>query len=105
MNREKEKIALEAYHHGLYDPQIAELVGVTSKTIGRWRKIRGLPVNYDGKANKANICFDCRRGILDCQWMHKDIPIDGWTAERVPYLGGKKEDWTWHITKCPKFEE
>lgn len=64
----------------------------------------------------TNICFDCQNALGGCSFsrLNPDTnkpafePVDGWTAEEVPYCVG---NWagkaifekTYHVISCPEF--
>ena len=60
------KMTLKAARHnkGLTQEQLAEAVGVTSRTIGSWEKGRAMP-NQD-KIRK--ICIACEIEFSDIDW-------------------------------------
>ena len=55
------------------------------------------------------LCWRCKRpGTRSCAWDDSkgEIPVEGWTAEEVPYLGWAygEEKTTFHVIDCPLFD-
>ena len=61
-----------------------------------------------GFQNKETLCWRCKRpGTGSCSWdaSRGSVPVDGWTADEVPY---REQDGshiiTYHVIDCPLFE-
>lgn len=60
-----------------------------------------------GFLTKETLCWQCKRpGTNTCPWdaSHGNIPVESWTAEKVPFRGQNGEcDSTYHVVDCPLF--
>lgn len=53
---------------------------------------------------KHSLCLTCGRvGTSTCSWDRQLKPVKGWTAEVMPYRGGKGPTTTYHVVSCPLF--
>ncbi len=50
----------------------------------------------------ANICIDCARTCLECEWLARLKPVKGWTAKKKKYKSG---GYSYNVTECPKFKK
>ena len=61
-----------------------------------------------GFTNKETLCWRCKRpGTRTCSWDDSkgETPVEGWTAEKVPYMNWTNNpSTTYHVTECPLFE-
>lgn len=52
----------------------------------------------------STLCWDCRRPIASCPWLHEHEPVDGWDAvPTVLYGGTEKSTNSYHVISCPLF--
>lgn len=59
------------------------------------------------------LCWTCTKACGLCSWSRDLTPVEGWTAEEVPWVGMLatgpnaptefKNHMTYHITKCPEY--
>lgn len=62
-----------------------------------------------GCKNKETLCWRCKRpGTNTCSWdkSRGTVPVDGWTAEEVPYIGWHENRATtsFFVIECPLFD-
>lgn len=51
------------------------------------------------------LCWECSKGVRECQWMSDLKPIPGWIAEKTVIINGKRRGFqSYCVTKCPLFE-
>ena len=51
------------------------------------------------------LCWECSKGVRECQWMSDLKPIPGWIAEKTVIINGKRRGFqSYCVIKCPLFE-
>ena len=64
-------------------------------------RVRVMDMAKEASVYKSNQpCWDCANACGGCSWSRKLIPIEGWTAKKVPYRTG---GFTYRISCCPQF--
>lgn len=52
----------------------------------------------------STLCWDCRRPIASCPWLHEHKPVAGWDAvPTVLYCRAGQSTNSYHVISCPLF--